>query len=179
MVLATSFLLTRTFLVKKKQTKSFLLKEKATKDYDYDRNFHRKKLLEEQCQKYRSKTNHKKATKIENLSPFNKDQLRLVWTKNLKIIACTPPKTGTTSWQTIFLKIMNDTKNFNYNTLPRLKNIRDLGRLGEIEKIIFDRPTMKMKETTEHKTEITMVNTRHPFIRLFSCWGDKLNKFEN
>ncbi|CAG5091509.1 Oidioi.mRNA.OKI2018_I69.PAR.g13085.t1.cds [Oikopleura dioica] len=90
----------------------------------------------------------------------NKKQLfDLFDLKNIDLLTCLPPKTGTTNWQRYFAVLLHperEPESFGideiFKVLPRYKEKNEINQ----KKI--------------HEVKMRMINVRHPFARLLFAW---------
>lgn len=85
-----------------------------------------------------------------------------------KIMACLPPKAGTTNWQRYFASLIDPSRE------PEEFEVPDV--FGVIPRVLDEKQTLDeslMQDETEY---IRMINTRHPFARLLSGWRQKFDK---
>jgi len=83
------------------------------------------------------------------------------------IMACLPPKAGTTNWQRYFAGLNDSEKEPEEFKVPQV--------FHEIPRVLKEKKSLE--ESLEDASEYTrLVNTRHPFARLLSGWRQKFEK---
>lgn len=85
------------------------------------------------------------------------------------ILACLPPKAGTTNWQRYFAGLLNSDKE------PEDFEVPDV--FDELPRVLKKAdPKSNVIDLVNQKKDYTrMINTRHPFARLVSAWRQKFD----
>jgi len=87
--------------------------------------------------------------------------------KQKNILACLPPKAGTTNWQRYFAALIDTSKE------PEEFQVPDV--FDQLPRVLKENKTLA-ESLSDVNTYTRMVNTRHPFARLLSGWRQKFEK---
>jgi len=86
-----------------------------------------------------------------------------------EILACLPPKAGTTNWQRYFAGLLDDEREPEDFDVPEV--------FGVLPRVLKSTKSQTVSELVDEYEQFTkMVNTRHPFARLVSAWRQKFSK---
>lgn len=102
----------------------------------------------------------------KNTPDLNHYRSATCFVKSLSVTYCVPPKTGISNWHRIFYASKHNLQ---------ANQLKTTGQLYE------EMPKLKSSNFGFGDFEHRMVNVRHPFARLYSCWKDKfqVSEFED